>query len=67
LQLKRNHEIVGVVRDIIIDKDEVRIIFAIDTEIELPKSGAPKEITRKIINQRIGIINIDNKYSFRRI
>lgn len=67
MQLRCNHEIVGVVRDIIIDKDEVRIIFAIDTEIELAKSDTPKEITREIINQRIGIINIDNKYSFRRI
>ena len=61
------HEVVGVVRDIIVYDDIVKIIFAMDREIELPKSDAPKAITQELVGQRIGILNIENKYYFRRI
>ena len=65
--LRPYHEIIGVVRDIIVDNDTVKIIFAMEREIELPKIAAPKEITQELRGQRIGIINIDEKYRFRKI
>ena len=67
MRLKPNHEVVGVVRDVIDCEDEIKIIFVMDKEIELPKSDAPKAITQELIGQRIGILNIDNKFHFRRI
>jgi len=61
------HEVVGVPRDIIVDEDTVRIILAMDKEIVIPKSDVPKEITRELIGTRIGLLNINGKYYFRRI
>lgn len=65
--LKPNHEMVGIIRDIIVGEDDVKIIFSLEKEIELPKCDTPKEITRELIGQCIGILNIENKYHFRRV
>jgi hypothetical protein len=67
MQLRPYHEIIGVIRDIIDGEDEVKIIFSMDKEIDISKLDVPKEITRELIGQRIGIININNKYHFRRV
>ena len=67
MQLHPYHEVVGVVRDIIDREDQITIIFAMDKEIDLPKSDVPKEITQELIGARIGLCNIGNKYHFRRI
>jgi len=65
--LEKNHEVLGVVRDVIVGEDEIKIIFAMDREIEVPKSAFSHDELQKFIDEKIGIIRIGDTYRLRRI
>ena len=65
--LKPNHEIVGVVREVICNEDGIGIVFTYEKQIDLPASAIPKEKLKELTGQRIGILNVENKYYFRKI
>jgi hypothetical protein len=67
MMMKSNHEIVATLKKIEVKDDCFKLLFAMDREIEVPKSAFSHDELEKFIDEKIGIIRIGDTYRLRRI
>ena len=67
MELKLNHEVVGTLSNVVKEKNQIKLIFNIITEIELPLDALSSEQIDDFLDKRIGIINSDGIYKIRYI
>ena len=67
--LKHLQEIVGTPTKILYEDGCVKIIFTytIQKTVLIPEDAIPKEVLKKTVNKRIGILNVDGKYRIRNL
>ncbi|MFW6121204.1 MAG: hypothetical protein ACOC80_09950 [Petrotogales bacterium] len=68
MQLKLSHEIVGTLYKIKTEPDQIRLIFSICKEIDIPQGSIPTEKLESAVGKKIGIFRSDDDvYSLRKI
>jgi hypothetical protein len=69
LWLKHLQEIVGTPTKILYEDGCAKIIFTytIQKTVEIPEDALPKEVLKKSVGKRIGILNLDGKYRIRNL
>jgi hypothetical protein len=65
MRLLSNCEIVGVLSKVIADKQQVKLVFNLIKEIELPVDVVLVEKLQGLLGQCIGILNIDGEFFVR--
>lgn len=65
--LKQNHEIVGTLSKVKFEENQIKLIFSILKEIELPEEAFSYEQLQDFLGKRIGIFNINGTYKIRHI
>ena len=67
MKLKLNHEMVGIMSDVLKEKNQIKLIFNIITEIEVPLDAFPNIQLEDFLDKRIGILNLDGIYKIKHI
>ncbi len=68
MYLKLSHEIVGTLYKIKTEQDQIRLIFGIYKEIEIPRDSIPREKLESVVGTKVGIFRSDdNGYFLRKI
>jgi len=67
MKLKPNHEVVGIMPDVLKEKNQINLIFNIITEIEVPLDAFPNIQLEDFLGKRVGILNLDGIYRIRHI
>lgn len=67
MHLKPFNEIIGNLISVEKQENNLRLLFAIDQEIEIPLGGVPKEKLDSLINKKIGILNCEGNFLIREI
>jgi len=63
--IKSNHEHIGDVVKVIDEGGYIKVVFSIQTALELPTDAIPKEVLQDLVGKRIGVICIAGKYYLR--
>lgn len=66
MKLKEYHEIVGTLETYTHEEDCIKLVFKIQTTIELPIGAIPKKELDDCINRKIGIFNNQGDYRLRK-
>ncbi len=68
MHLKLSHEIVGTLHKIKKEPDQIRLIFDIYKEIEIPRDSISREKLESVVGTKVGIFRSDdNVYFLRKI
>ena len=67
MKLEANNEIVGILSKVKVEENQIKLIFTILKEIELPEEAFSYEQIRSFLGKRIGIFNINGTYKIRHI
>ncbi|MCK5111963.1 MAG: hypothetical protein KAQ84_00335 [Thermoplasmatales archaeon] len=68
MHLKLSHEIVGTLHKIKTEQDQIRLIFGIYKEIEIPRDSIPREKLESVVGKKVGIFHSDDGvYKLRKI
>lgn len=67
MQLKNGQEIIGMLKEIQIDDENIKTIFIIKKEIDIPKDKIQFKDLQELIEKQVGILNIDGIYKIRKI
>jgi hypothetical protein len=67
MKLENCAEIIGILHDIEISDNSLKLIFLLDNKIELPISSFDISKLKKFLGRRIGILNIDGEILIREI
>ena len=66
--LKSNHEVVGVLSDIKVEKGNVKAVFSMQKELELSADKISEEEVREFLGKRIGLLHLEGgDYRVRKI
>jgi hypothetical protein len=64
MRLKSNHEIVGTLSDIKLERDQVKLLFTTMREIELPKEVLSYKQLKAFLGERVGVLNVNGEFLF---
>ena len=67
MKLPAYAEIVGRLTAVDCKEDYIRLVFALDKEIEIPSGVISIEKLRALQGERIGVFNCDGEYKIRRL
>jgi len=68
MHLELSQEIVGTLHKIKTEQDQIRLVFSICKEIEIPRESIPREKLESVVGKRVGIFHSDDGgYSLRKI
>lgn len=67
MKLKPNCEVVGNISEIKYEDDYVRLVFTFNHEVELPSTAFTNKQLKVILGKRVGILNLNGKFSLREL
>jgi hypothetical protein len=67
MKLELNHEVIGILSDFLKEKNQIKLIFNIMIEVEVPLDALPNIQLKDFLDNRIGILNLDGIYKIRHI
>ena len=67
MQLKPGHEIVGNVAAVKREGNQVKVVFTVPREVELPQGALAEKDLQSIVGERVGISNNGDGYKLRKI
>jgi len=67
MQLEPMHEIVGNVAAVKKKGNQVKVVFTVRKEVELPQDALAEKDMQSIVGERVGIFNSGDGYKLRKI
>ncbi len=67
VRLEHNHEVVGVLKKIRSGHGKITLTFAIKKLVEIPDEPGLKKNLQRHIEEKIGILHVDDHFSIRKI
>ena len=65
--MNENREVVGVLSKVKVEENQIKLIFSIFKEIELPEEAFSYKQLQDFLDQRIGILNVNGIYKIRHV
>jgi len=67
IKLEVNDEIIGVLSEVKVEEDQIKLKFSIMKDIELPKEAFSYQQLHDLEDKHIGILNLNGTYKIRQV